>query len=451
MSLSIGFAAIDLTSAVQALPTPPDLSGFVARLGPSTGIHDPIFARAVVLRDDAATLALATIDVLGIDREMLAAVRHGVHVRTGIAPDGVCVAASHSHSAPATMRLHNCGRPLTEWRQALVRGIIDAVAAAASRLIPGRLGFASAEGPGLARNRRAGNGPVDPRLHLVRFDDATGRPLGLLAHFACHPVVLGPDNRLISADYPGALIRRLEAEGLFALYANGACGDINPAERGSPAAMEAMGDSLAETALALWPAITTSDRVPLAARTATAELRYRAPLPDRAALAETGEAHRTRLRELAAVPPNADATGQAAARRVEEAMALWAEAMLERIERSPDRSLPRAAPVDLQILQIGGWSLVPLPGEIFCATGLAVRSRLAGRGLVLGYANGNVGYIPVQAAYPLGGYEVDQAYKYYDQPAVFASDEAERLVDLVTELAGMEPPAARINEGKDLR
>ena len=40
--------------------------------------------------------------------------------------------------------------------------------------------------------------------------------------------------------------------------------------------------------------------------------------------------------------------------------------------------------------------------------------------MVLGYANGDIGYIPTQPAYAQGGYEVEDAYKYYGYPAALA-------------------------------
>ena len=54
--------------------------------------------------------------------------------------------------------------------------------------------------------------------------------MAIVVHYACHPSVLGPDNRKISADYPGAM--REEVEKLFpgavCLFWQGAAGDINP-------------------------------------------------------------------------------------------------------------------------------------------------------------------------------------------------------------------------------
>ncbi|HEX6972445.1 MAG TPA: neutral/alkaline non-lysosomal ceramidase N-terminal domain-containing protein [Limnochordia bacterium] len=429
MKLSIGFSAVDLSDAVHRLPQAPDLSGYVARMGPSTGIHDPPYVRALALRRGEKTLLLIVADVLGIDRPMLRAIRAALAERTGIPPAAICVAATHTHSAPATIALHGCGVPLPQWRTALTDAMVSAGAEAIGRLAPGRVGFGWADGSGLSRNRRPGDGPTDPRIGIARFDDASGRPIGVAVHFACHPVVLDHENRLISADYPAALLQALEARGLFALFVNGACGDINPAERGGFEAASRMGRALADRVLSALGRIETAGEPALSFRTAEAELVYGSSRPDREALAKAAAAHRERHKALAADP------AQAIPARIEAAMAEWAAAMLARIEASPTAALAAGEPIELQILGIGAWRLVPLPGEIFCATGLAIDRGLGGNAWVLGYANGNVGYVPTAESFAHGGYEVDAAHRYYDRPAAFAPGEAERLARLAVALA----------------
>jgi len=59
-------------------------------------------------------------------------------------------------------------------------------------------------------------GPEFPRRLSIRpslyftIDDSAGSPLAILVNYACHPVVFGPDNRLYSADFPGAMTREVE-------------------------------------------------------------------------------------------------------------------------------------------------------------------------------------------------------------------------------------------------
>ena len=46
---------------------------------------------------------------------------------------------------------------------------------------------------------------------------------------------------------------------------------------------------------------------------------------------------------------------------------------------------------------------------------------------VASFADGVPGYIPPSSEYPLGGYEVLEAHRYYGLPAAFAPGSAERL------------------------
>ena len=48
-------------------------------------------------------------------------------------------------------------------------------------------------------------------------------------NYACHPTVLGPDNLLVSGDFPAAAIERIETSlpGGFGLFVNGAEGDVS--------------------------------------------------------------------------------------------------------------------------------------------------------------------------------------------------------------------------------
>ena len=72
--------------------------------------------------------------------------------------------------------------------------------------------------------------PVDPTVGVIRLDRRDGTPLAILVNYACHPVVLGPDNLSYSADYPGVMRDTIEdsLKGSTAFFLQGAPGDINP-------------------------------------------------------------------------------------------------------------------------------------------------------------------------------------------------------------------------------
>src|SRR5260370_1313526 len=86
--------------------------------------------------------------------------------------------------------------------------------------------------------------PVDPTVGVIRVDRMDGSPLAILVHYACHPVVLGPDNLDYSPDYPGEMRRYVESEiggSVMAFFLQGAPGDINPYYDKTPLIEDAIG------------------------------------------------------------------------------------------------------------------------------------------------------------------------------------------------------------------
>jgi hypothetical protein len=77
----------------------------------------------------------------------------------------------------------------------------------------------------------------------------------------------------------------------------------------------------------------------------------------------------------------------------------WAAHQLKLLDEAPP-----AVQVPLQVLRVGPAAIVAWPGEIFVELGLEVRQRSpVGPTFVASFANGNVGYIPTEAAYESQG------------------------------------------------
>jgi hypothetical protein len=153
--------------------------------------------------------------------------------------------ASHTHSGPVPKDRQDAEHD--PWYTGMEEKVLAAIKEAQQHYQPAQfsLGQASIY---LGHNRRKVNAdgsvtmfwrnadrlpthPVDPRIGLLRFTAADGRVLALLVNYACHAVVLGPDNLNYSADWPGYMYRRLEKQlgaPAVAYFIPGAGGDINP-------------------------------------------------------------------------------------------------------------------------------------------------------------------------------------------------------------------------------
>ena len=69
------------------------------------------------------------------------------------------------------------------------------------------------------------DGVVDPELGVLQVLDDRGEVRATLVNFACHPAMLSPKNRQISAEWPGVMRREVQAAtGAACLFLQGATG-----------------------------------------------------------------------------------------------------------------------------------------------------------------------------------------------------------------------------------
>jgi len=252
--------------------TPPvgiAMIGFAGR-APSNGVHDDLLATALVLAertpsdDPDGRVALVTLDLLGMQGEAItAAIKAQVEQVTGIPSSRVFLSCSHTHYGPVVSPPQGGegGEQAFAYQAALphhVAGVV-AMANAARRPVTLATGRGSVR-IGINRRERRPDGRIilgqnpegalDTEVQVWRLDTADGdpvepgaplgwlrrapEPVAVLVNYACHPVSLAGQMRLLSADFPGvarAVVEQLV--GGVALYVQGACGNINPGLMGA--------------------------------------------------------------------------------------------------------------------------------------------------------------------------------------------------------------------------
>ncbi len=375
--------------------------------------------------------------------------------------------ATHTHSAPPASPLEGESQPDPAYWRLLGERAVQAALAAREQLTPAHLYCATLHVPGLTYNRRAllsdgrvsmalepdgvvlARGPVDDILTLLAWRAGDGRSLAAIVHFACHGVAMC--TSAIGADIPGQASRHVEAklQGAHCLFLQGAAGDTNPVtvSAGRPqldAWWERFGPYLDRALADLRPIPCT----PFRTAGADLPLEYQ-PLPTYAVV-EARVAGLERIAQgdvdspevQAAVGLLANLLNVRRGERLDPAKAAFAAAALVRTERRTLAAVesghePGPCPLRMSVWRMGRVTLVAMAGEIFAATGQRIRGLHPGRVLLPVTCGAPiVGYVPDREAMARGGYEVDDAWRFYRRPAPFAHDAEERIVEMAQGLIG---------------
>ncbi len=241
-------AALPISPLPQHLEGRLYLGGYDGYLGrPAGGIHDHLYARALILSHGGTTLALLALDLVGMANSHIARIRRAAARRLGIPERSVLVACTHTHASPDLQGLW--GGVSAEYAAHLHRRAVLALVQAADSLREVTLRAATIPVAGRTVNRR-GWSQTDESLTVLQARDRRKNAVATLVNFAAHPTVTQEENLLISRDFPGVLVDRLEAElGGLAVFVNADQGDAHPNAAGDFAAMSAYGEELAGDAV----------------------------------------------------------------------------------------------------------------------------------------------------------------------------------------------------------
>ncbi len=418
--LRAGAAEVDITP-----PPGVSMNGVISRPGPITGVHDRIFARALVLDDGALKLAIVVCDLCIVDQDTFDLAKQRVAELIKLPMNRMLISATHTHAAPR-VPFGRVGPDDDQYYAVLVEKIAQAVVRAEKNLAPANIGWTSFQKPEYVKCRRslckpgsvgpnpfgeageqvksvAGKGgvilepagPVDPEFSIISVRHQDGAPLAVLGNYSVH-YCGGYQRGLVSADYFGAYSRWLRknlptGDGhppVVAMMSNGTSGNTGaiqgvalgrrpPFER-----IDLAGRALAEQTLRLLDGIAYRQDVSLDMAEKRLELGVRRPDAKRLAWAEA----------VLAQPKNAKQIHPWTRIYAGEALAL--------------SKLPPTVSLKLQALRIGDLAIVGIPCEPFAETGLAIKAASPmSDTIVMGLANGEFGYLPPPRQHALGGYE----------------------------------------------
>lgn len=198
-------------------------------------VRDPLMAKVVVFAHGEERVALITLDLIGAGPAIFEDLPEKIAAATGITQT-IC-ALTHTHGS---------GRLPADIERRIATQVVETALKAVANLEPAAVGYGSTEVDEVYNRRvinrdgtvdmlwnnrdRLTTAPVDQELGVLAIRRVSdGSPIVTLVNYNAHPVISMNFERLIvSADYPGALARRIEAElGGECVFLLGAAGDIN--------------------------------------------------------------------------------------------------------------------------------------------------------------------------------------------------------------------------------
>ncbi|MSR32687.1 MAG: hypothetical protein EXR99_14405 [Gemmataceae bacterium] len=415
-------------AGLASVPITPEkdmwMSGYAARTKPSEGkVHD-LYAKALVVEDSAGKRALLiSLDLVGIDRETSIAIKKEITRQTGISPEAIALACSHTHCGPVvghnlrTMYFLEAAEnaKVDEYTHALPGKVASVAKSALAHLQPCKLSWAEGKAA-FAINRRNNKeadvpkakeegklkGPVDHAAPVLAIHNEKGALAGIVAGYACHATTLSFQQW--SGDYPGFAMQELEKRHphTVAMFWAGCGADQNPIPRRSLELAKDYGNQLADAV----DAVLKKEMKPIAGNLVLA---YReiplafAELPNREKLVKNSTS----------------------ANKYEVARAKYLLEMLK-----SQGSLPASYPYPIQTWKLGNappW--VFLGGEVVVDYSLRVKKELGASSWVCGYANDVMAYIPSLRVLKEGGYEGGGSMVYYGRPAHWSPAVEDKILE----------------------
>ncbi|MSU51125.1 MAG: hypothetical protein EXS37_18900 [Opitutus sp.] len=406
------------------------------------GIDLDFWVTALALSDGQTTAIILDIDLQILTNERADQIRAAVSRATSLPVESIRASVTHTHSGPVPYKswIEKGFELVGPWFDDLARWCAEAAVEALANWQP----VAVRAGQGECRintNRRCTTpggdrflgvnpaGPCDHGVGVVQLTVPGGGPLATLVNYACHPTIMGPTNRLLTPDYPGAMKRVVEAAvGGRCVFLQGAAGNVGPVQgfQGDPRVYRqlgaVLGHEVARIALALTcvpSAVAFREIIPSGAPLGLYDLQFapqtgcpvrvsqvdisvpvRAGLPEKKAATEKLAHWKSRLTD-------ARASHDAAAIAEATVMARRADLQLRMADDFGGRS---SAAVRTHVVTFGEVALVGCNIEPFCEIGLAIKRQSPFPVTFMGgYTNGRMAYLPTADEWAKGGYEVDNS------------------------------------------
>lgn len=196
-------------------------------------VHDDLYTRCLAMEQNGTRYLFVQCDLIGVDDSVLDAVYRKVK-DFNIRQEHITIVATHTHAGPggtvdtSKKPFENLqsvfGKPEPEYLDFLTTQITLAAKNSFEDLMACELTISRGCISNVGTERHNPSFPGDNSLLVFlfkRLDDKTF----LLYNYACHPTVTGPENLMITADFPYTVERDLNYD--LVMFVNSNAGDIS--------------------------------------------------------------------------------------------------------------------------------------------------------------------------------------------------------------------------------
>lgn len=387
---------------------------FVDRM--STGVHDKLLSSSLYMSDGNEQILFISNDIIYVNKESTSRIRKAIAEKTGVSPQNILIAATHTHSAPVTAEVVISKKdPVVprvdkEYLKFIEANTVKSAFKAFEKAKPAEIFFVIGDATGVGTNRHNPLWAKDSEVPTMLVRDLNGEFIGCMLVCSMHPTVLHEDSTLYSGDFPHYTREILQKDVLGdecpVIYFTGTAGNQSP--------RHVTKANTFEEAKRIGEIVANAVKIQLSSNSKyTSDIKIKTvgksvDLPKRQfPTMEAATQHRNKTKERfetlkkESKIPQEIRTAEVDWFGSEELLYLASLAQSNDLDKVYESCLP----AEIQIIKVGDWKFVGWPGEIFVEYGLELKKQFYNISIIT-YANGELqGYIVTKEAQEKGFYE----------------------------------------------
>ncbi|MGI6563095.1 MAG: neutral/alkaline non-lysosomal ceramidase N-terminal domain-containing protein [Clostridia bacterium] len=216
------------------------MGGYAARTEPFEGIHDDLYVRSCLLKNEDKQIVIISYDIIHFNYCLNKRIQDYLCDRYGVKKEEVLISYSHTHAGPAIKHYHeDPENEYTELENFLFERTRCCIDKMFLNLFQGDAYYAKTTGDWNVNRRKKVNGNTvmapnyedikDRELWILILKDNAGKIRGIFYNYSCHAVTLGA-TMYISSEFPGRINQLLDAAyyGCVSGFLQGSAGNMRP-------------------------------------------------------------------------------------------------------------------------------------------------------------------------------------------------------------------------------